>query len=158
MASFDRQFDILHPTIDRLDMQDLEVADTDLLDPTSITPVPLIDGELVQIDTNFKFIRGTTALFAQPSFFAVEWRGDYGVQASRKIAVVMSGGFWADTIVWASAPTLGDRLEMATISDARFGSVNRAGLQVFTSGAVIGYAVRLGANNGGKLRFVQTLV
>lgn len=158
MADFDRRFEILHPTIDRLDLQDLEVADTDILSPDSISPVPLIDGELVQVDANFKYVRGLTANFAQPSFFTVEWRGDFGVQASRKLAAVNAGGFWADTIVWDGAPTLGERLEMATITNARFGGVARAGLRPFTTGAVLGFAMRLPGSNGGRLRFVQTLV
>lgn len=158
MADFDRRFEIIHPTMDRLDMQDLEAADPDILKPDSTSPVALIDGELVQVDANFKYVRGTTANFAQPSFFAVEWRGDYGVQASRKLAACVAGGFWADTIVWDGAITLGERLEMATITNARFGGVARAGLRAFTAGAVMGYAMRLPGSNGGRLRFVQTLV
>lgn len=158
MAEFDRRFEILHPTLDRLDPQNLEVADPALLDPSSVSPVPLIDGELVQHDSNYKWVRGLTANFAQPSFFVMEWRGDYGVQASRKLAAIKGGTFEADTIVWDGAPTLGGALEMATITDARFGGVARAGLQVRTTGLIIGYCTRVPGVNGGRLRFLQTLV
>lgn len=158
MAEFDRRFEILHPTFDRLNIQNLEVADTDLLNPGSTTPVPLIDGEFVQVDANFKYVRGVTANFAQPSFATVEWRGDQGVQASRKLAAVVGSSYWADTIVWDGSPALGDALEMATLNNARFGSVDRAGLRTATTGLVLGFAMRLPGSNGGRLRFVQTLV
>ena len=158
MAIYDRKFDILHPSFDRLDIQNLEVANLELLNPVSDSVVPLIDGELVQIGANYQFVRGTTANFAQPSFFAVEDRGSHNVRASRKLAAVMGGTFTADTLVWDGAPALGGALEMATITDARFGGVARAGLQPVTTGLVIGYCTKLPAINGGRLRFIQTAV
>ena len=160
MATFDRQFEILHPTLDRLSPVNLEVADTGLLDPTSTSPVPLVDGELVQHDSNYQFVRGVTANFAQPSFFMIEWRGDFGVQASRKVAAIKGGGgFEADTLIFDSAvAALGAALEMATVTEAVFGNVARAALRTFTSGLVLGFVTRLAATNGGRLRFIQTLV
>lgn len=158
MAIYDRQFEILRPTLDGLLMATEDVADVNLLDPTSSTVVPLIDGELLQFDATGKLVRGTTANQGQPAFFNVEWRGATEVQAGRKVTVVMGGTFLADTIVWAGAPTLGGELEMATINNARFGTVDRAGLQPQSSGLVMGYAIKLPAINGGRLQFIQALV
>jgi hypothetical protein len=148
MATYDRQFEILHPTLDRLSPVNLEVADTGLLDPTSTSPVPLVDGELVQHDANYQYVRGVTANNAQPSFFMIEWRGDFGVQASRKVAAIKHGGFEADTLIFDSTvTTLGAALELATITEAVFGGVARAALRAQTTGVTLG-----------RLRFIQTLV
>lgn len=158
MASYDRKFEVIQPTLDRLVRKPLEVADRLLLDPTSTSPVALIQGELVQLDGTYKFIRAAT--FSQPSFFSVEDRGDYGVQAARKLSAIMGGGaFECDTIVYNTALTsVGAAVQAGVVNNSLSGSVNRAGLVASAGGLVLGYVTRPAATNGGLLRILQTLV
>lgn len=158
MASYDRKFEVVQPTLDRLVRKPLEVADVRLLDPTNTAVVPLIDGELVFMDSTYKWARASNA--AHPSFFAIEDRGDTGVQASRKLSAIMGGGaFEADTIVYATAlTTLGAAVQLGTVNNTLSGSVNRAGLVASAGGLILGYVTKVAANNGSRLRILQTLV
>lgn len=158
MASYDRKFAVVQPTLDRLSRKTLEVSDTRLLDPNNVAVVPLIDGELVFVDATYKWIRATDA--AKPSFFTIEDRGDYGVQASRKLSAIMGGGaFECDTIVYNTGlTTLGAGVQLGTVNNSLSGSVNRSGLIASAGGLVIGYVMRTAATNGGLLRILQTMV
>lgn len=158
MASYDRKFEVIQPTLDRLVRKPLEVADLRLLDPTNVAVVPLIPGELVQLDATYKWVRGSSA--AAPSFFSVEDRGDYGIQASRKLSAIMGGGaFECDTIVYNTGlTTVGAAVQLGTVNNSLSGSVNRAGLVASAGGLVLGYVTRPAAVNGGLLRILQTLV
>jgi hypothetical protein len=158
MASYDRKFEVIQPTLDRLVRKPLEVADLRLLDPTNTVVVPLIPGELVFLDSTYKWIRATDA--AKPSFFSIEDRGDYGVQASRKLSAIMGGGaFECDTIVYNTAiVTVGAAVQLGTVNNSLSGTVNRAGLVASAGGLVLGYVTRPAATNGGLLRILQTLV
>jgi|NOAtaT_6_FD_contig_71_168328_length_2369_multi_3_in_0_out_0_3 hypothetical protein len=157
MASFDRKFEIIQPTLDRLMRKPLEVADVGLLNPQGTSPVPLIDGEIVQVNSSYKWARGTDA--AKPGFFVIEDRGDYGVQASRKLSAIIGPTFEADTVVFdnVGVVTLGQALMGGVVNNALSGSVARWGL-VAHAGAniVLGYVMRLPASNGNRLRFIQT--
>lgn len=158
MASYDRQFEVIMPSLDRLVRKPLEVADSGLLDPTSTSPVALIDGELVQLNTAYKWARGSTT--TTPSFFTIEDRGDYGVQAARKLSVIFLGGFEADTVVFDTAlTTLGAPLMSGAVNNSLSGSVARRGLIAHTStNVVLGYVTRVASTNGNKLRFLQVAV
>jgi len=157
MASYDRKFEIVRPSLDRLNRHPLEVADTRLIDPSNTVVVPLIDGELVQNNSENKWLRATTA--AAPSFFVIEDRGDYGVQASRKLSALMGPTFLADTIVYDTAlTTLGAAVQLGTVNNSLSGSVARAGLVASAGGLIVGYVMRLAAVNGGRLQFIQTMV
>lgn len=159
MASYDRKFEVIQPSLDRLVRKPLEIADVRLLDPTNTAVVPLIPGELVQVTSEYKFNRASSA--SQPSFFSVEDRGDYGVQASRKLSAIMGGGaFECDTIVYNTGLTsVGAAVQLGTVSNTLSGSVNRSGLIASAGGLVIGYVLRPAATNGGTLlRILQTLV
>jgi hypothetical protein len=158
MASFDRKFEIVYPTLDRLIRMPLEVGDLGLINPQSTVPVPLIDGELVFLNASGKYVRATDA--TAPAFFVLEDRGDYGVQASRKMsAVVGPTGFVANTIVFdAAIAALGQSLMLGTVNNAAVGSVNRAGL-VPHAGANrrLGFVLRLPATNKNLLQFMSAL-
>ena len=160
MASYDRKFEVVRPSLDRLVRAPLEVSDTRLLDPTGASGavVPLIDGELVQLTTAYKWNRASSASI--PSFFAIEDRGDSGVQASRKLSAIMGGGaFECDTIVYATAlTTLGAAVQQGTVNNSLSGSLARSGLVASAGGVIIGYVTRVAATNGGRLRILQTLV
>jgi len=158
MASYDRKFEVVQPTLDRLIRKPLEASDVKLLDPTSTSPVALIQGELVQLDASYKWNRGSDA--TKPSFFTIEDRGDYGVQASRKLSAIMGGGaFECDTIVYNPAiVAVGAGVQQGTVNNSLSGSVNRSGLVASAGGIIIGYVTRPAATNGGLLRILQTLV
>jgi hypothetical protein len=158
MASYDRKFAVVQPSLDQLSRKPLEVADVQLLNPNSVSPVPLIDGELVFVDSTYKWARATDA--TKPSFFTIEDRGDYGVQASRKLSAIMGGGaFECDTIVYDTGlTTLGAGVGQGTVNNTLSGSVNRSGLVAVSTNVLIGYITRLPANNNGLLRIIQTLV
>ena len=157
MASYDRKFEIIRPTLDRLMREPLEVSDARLVDPNNTAVVPLIDGELVQVTAEYKWNRASDN--DVPSFFCIEDRGDYGVQASKRLTAIMGPSFVADTIVYDTAlVTLGEDVMIGTVSNTLSGSVNRAGLVAVSAGLVLGYVLRVAANNGGRLRIIQTLV
>ena len=155
MASYDRQFEVVAPDLSMLFRKPLEVADTGLLDPTSTSPVSLIDGEFVQINASYKWARASD--LTQLSYVSIEDRGDFGVQASRKLSVLFIGGYEADTIVFdAGLTTLGAPVMHGNVT---IGGLTRRGLIAQTStNLVIGYVTRTAATNGGRLRFHQTLV
>lgn len=159
MASYDRKFQILFPSLDRVVRQNLEVSDLGLINPTGTSPVPLIDGELVIMDANNKWVRATDP--ALPSFHVIEDRGDYGVQASRKMAVCASPGqnFQAETIVFDTAlATLGQALMLGTVNNTAVGSVNRAGLVARTGSNIkLGFVLRLPSGNRNLLTFISAL-
>lgn len=156
MASYDRKFSILQPSLDRLTRKPLEVANTALLNPNSTSPLALIDGEIVQLNSSYQWTRGSDA--TKPGFFCIEDRGDYGVQASRKLSAIMGGGgFEADTIVYDTAlTTLGAAVGQGTVNNSLSGSVARWGLVAAGGNIVIGYVTRLAAQNGNLLRFFCT--
>lgn len=158
MASYDRKFEVLFPSLDRLVRRPLVVANTGLVDPNGTSPVPLIDGEFVAIDTNEKYIRATDP--TKLAYACIEWRGAYEVQSSKRMSALAVGGYIADTIVFDTGlTTLGAAVMIGTVNNTNVGSVNRTGLVAQTStNLVIGYVVKLAASNGGLLRFQQTLV
>lgn len=158
MASYDRKFEVIQPTLDRLVRKTLEVDDLRLLDPNSSAVVPLIQGELMQLTATYKFARASNA--AAPSFFSIEDRGDLGPQASRKLSVIMGGGaFECDTIVFNTGlTTIGAAVQMGTVNNALSGSLARSGLVASSGGVILGFVTRTAALNGGLLRVLQTLV
>lgn len=156
MASFDRQFEVVRPSLDKLTRANLEVADTRILDPQSTSPLALIDGEFMQEDGNYKMIRTIDGggSVDRPSYATIEWRGDYGVQASRKLAILRVGGYEADTLVFNSGlTTLGAAVQVGSVT---LGGGARSGLVASAGGFIIGYITRVAASNGGRLRFLQT--
>ena len=131
--------------------RDFVVADRTLIDPTNANP--LMDGEFMNIDANYKIIRGINqsvgyALFAE--------RGRYDVQTIGKSPILFMGGYEANTRVFTPGGiTHGCALE---ISAAVSLDGTKSGLKVWAAGPIIGYVTRLPANNGGRLRFQQCLV
>jgi len=158
MASYDRKFDVVRPSLDRLVRTPLEVADAALINPQNANAI--IDGEFVTHDANYKFIRATDP--ALPCFATLEWRGDYGVQASKKLSTLYIGGYEADTLVFdPTTLTLGSPLMLGTVNTAATGSVNRSGIvdhDAVATKLVLGYVTRLPATNGNRLRFLQVMV
>lgn len=159
MASYDRQFEIIRPTLDRVVRAAHPIADAALLDPTNASS--LIDGEFVQFNASYQLKRGDTP--TQLSYAAIDDRGDTGVQAHKKLSIVQCGGYEANTLVFHTGlTTLGAPVMLGTVNNAATGSVNRAGLIAWVTAdpqnLIIGYVTRVASANGGRLRFQQTLV
>jgi hypothetical protein len=157
MASYDRKFEVIKPDLSMLYRDSIEVADTAILNPESTSPPALIDGEMMQINASGQLIRAANV--TQLCFAAMEDRGDYGVQASRKVSILRIGGYVANTAVFnAGLTTLGAPVMNG---DVTVGSLTRRGLVAWSTtpgDLIVGYVMKLAANNGGLLRFQQTLV
>lgn len=154
MASNDKKFEIVYPTSwDRLMHPSFEVADKDLLNPTISGKVPLMDGEFLQENSQYKLIRADTP--AAPSYAWMEWRGDLGVQGAGKGAILRGGTYEADTVIYdATSLVLHSPLMVGTVTiagQARSGLVLRTG-----SNFIVGYVTKLAASNNGRLRFLAT--
>lgn len=153
----DKRFEIVSPTDwSRLARPAMEVADKDLLNPSVASPkVPLMDGEFLTENSEYKLIRATDPL--APAYAWIEWKGAYEVQASGKGAVLRGGTYEADTIVYdATSLVLHSPLMHGDVTVA---SLTRRGLLLRTgSNLIIGYVTKLPAANGGRLRFLQTAV
>lgn len=132
--------------------RDFPVADRTLVDPTNANP--LMDGEFMNLNASYQLIRGANqslgfALFAE--------KGRFDVQAIGKVTVLMGGTYEADTRVFTSAGlVLGGKLEISNA--VTVDTLTKSGLKVYAAGESVGYVTRLPANNGGRLRFIQTLV
>lgn len=153
MASYDRQLEIIQPSIDRLARLPLPVSQAGLVDPLSTSPLALIDGELLQINSSGQWARASST--ASPSFLCFEDRGFPGNTAAKKIAGILGpSGFLFDTLVFDTAVvSVGAKVQYGTINDsARLGANGRAGLVAYSSGVCLGYVMRPSAVNGGKLQ------
>ena len=137
---------------------DFPISDPLLLDFESTSPLALIIGEFLTLDSNYKLARaanpgvppGPWALFMEKG------RSDTQALGDKKTMVLFKGGYWAETKVFTGTPTLGAKLEVA---DLTFAGGTRSGLQTHAGGAnpVIGYVTKLAADNGGWLQFQSAL-
>jgi len=132
--------------------RDFQLADRTLANPNGTNP--LIDGEFANLNASYQIIRGVSGTVGWAVFAE---RGRFDVQAIGKTTLLFGQTYEADTRVFTSAGlTLLGKLQ---ISDAvTVDGKTKSGLANFSSGECIGYVTRLPANNGGKLRFIQTLV
>ncbi len=157
MSTNDKKFEIVSPTDwSRLNRPPFEVADKDLLNPRVASPkVPLMDGEFLQLNSEYKLVRATDLV--APAYALIEWSGAYETQASGKVAVLMGNTYMADTIVFdATSLVLHSPLQHG---DVTVGGLTRRGLVLRTAtNLILGYVTKLPASNGGRLRFLQTAV
>lgn len=131
--------------------RDFYLADKTLANPNVTNP--LIDGELVSLDTAYKLVRGADGGLG---FVVFMERGRFDVQALGKTTVLMAGEYEADTRVFTSAGlSLGGRLQLS--ASVTVDGKTKSGLANYSSGMVLGRVTRLPANNGGKLRFLRVL-
>lgn len=132
--------------------RDFTVADRTLVNPNNANP--LMDGEFLNLDSSYKLIRGVDGSFGMALFAE---RGRMDVQAIGKVTVLMGGAYEADTRVFTTTSlALGGKLQIS--ASVTVDTLTKSGLANYSSGEVIGYVTRLPANNGGKLRFFQSLV
>jgi len=132
--------------------RDFAVADRALVNPNNANP--LMGGEFLNLDSAYKLVRGADGTFGMSLFSE---RGRMDVQALGKVTTLMGGTYEADTRVFtAGGLALGGPLQIS--ASVTVDTLTKSGLAVFSSGVTIGYVTRLPANNGGKLRFIQTLL
>ena len=132
--------------------RDLPVADKTLVKPSTANVI--LDGEFLFVNTNSQAVRASTDGIGWMCFTE---KGRMDVQGIGKVTVLYGGTFEADTQVFtAAALTLGGKVSIGAAVDIGDGQ-SRSGLVNAASGEVLGYVTRLPANNGGKLRFIQTL-
>jgi hypothetical protein len=132
--------------------RDFPLYDKTLADPNGTNP--LVDGEFMNLNSAYQLIRGVDGSLGWVCFAE---RGRFDVQALRKTTVLFGMTYEADTRVFTSAGlTLLGKLQVS--ASVSLDGKTKSGLANYSSGEVIGYVTRLPANNGGKLRFIQTLV
>ena len=157
MASYDRQLEIIQPSIDRLSRLALPVSAPGLVDPLSTSPLALIDGELMQVNSSGQWARASNV--AAPSFLCFEDRGFPSNTAAKKVAGIMGpSGSLLDTLVVDTAVVpVGAALAMGTINAAtRLGANGRTGFIAYASGVRLGYVFKPAASNGQKLQVFWT--
>jgi hypothetical protein len=141
--------------VERVDRKDLVLADRALASPSNANP--LLDGEFLEYDANKKAVRAGGNILC----WAV-WaeRGRTDVQALGRVPVLYMGTYEADTLIFdGTALAHGDPL---MVDNVTISLLTKSGLKKHPLGAatelIVGYVTRLPAVNGGKLRFMQTLV
>jgi hypothetical protein len=132
--------------------RDFPVADRNLISPNNANP--LMDGEFLNLNTAYQLVRAGNGEVGWAMF--VE-KGRFDVQAVGKVTILFAGTYEADTRVMdATGMTLGGDLGISAA--VTVDTLTKSGLVNYASGKVVGFVTRLPANNGGKLRFLQTLV
>lgn len=140
--------------VERLERKDLKLADATLASPNHANP--LLDGEFLEYDANYKGIRAGGATLCW-----IIWseRGRMDVQALRQVPCLYMGTYEADTLIMdpAGPIALGDPL---MVTDVMIAALTKSGLKKHDGGTdlVIGYVTRIPSSNNSKLRFMQTLV
>lgn len=132
--------------------RDFYMANEALLQPFNANPV--IDGEWLVIDADYKLARGTGE-GTDPNVFPIHTeRGRYDTQAIGKANVLMLGMYEAQTKVYdATSLLLGSAL---TVQDVTIGGLTRRGLKLDAAGAGrvrVGFVTKLLDN--GYMRFVH---
>ena len=132
--------------------RDFYLADKTLGKPTNANP--LMDGEYLKLDTAYKLVRAADGDLGFAMFME---KGRFDVQALGKTTVLFAGTYEADTRVFTAAGlTLGGKLQIS--ASVTVDTLTKTGLANYSAGEVVGFVTRLPANNGGKLRYLQTLV
>lgn len=136
-------------------------VDPDLLLPTNAKPLYM--GELMETDATYpkKVIRATGAI---PAFIMYAEKGRTDVLASKKVPLLFSGAYHADTLIFLNTPAITHGCPLMMGASAFDGKTGLSGLMKHDGGAnlVLGYCMIVPASNQqdgrGYLRFIQTLV
>lgn len=139
--------------------RDFYVADSSLLLPLGSNP--LVDGEFLELDGNYKLARGTGAGI-QAVYPVHTERGRYDTQAIGKVNVIMLDEFEAETsVVTTTSIAVGDSLKVGDVTNWLGSGLTKRGLLRATSGVgasgevIVGYCTKLFAGQN-KIRFVRT--
>lgn len=140
-----------------LNRRDFSLADPSILKPLSA--LPLIEGEWLELDANYKLARGTGT---SPASFPVHTeRGRYDTQSIGKTNVLFSGQYEAETSVIEGAIgtfVVGYHVKLAAVTAGA--NTGRVGLKICTAGqpvtgdVVVGVVTKVNATTG-KVRFLH---
>lgn len=150
--------------------RDFPLADPTLAQPTNA--VALVDGEWMTLNTSGQMIRasniavgGNAATVRSFPLFAERGRYDVQAVAGTKAPLLFLGQYECDTRIFDATAVVGGGAAITTafqplkVATVTFSGRNFTGLVGHGGAAdtnpVVGYVVRLPANNGGKLRFIQ---
>jgi hypothetical protein len=137
-----------------------ELADSDLLNPNSA--LPLVMGEFLEVDADYKMARGAATPALGPSVAYFQFQGAYDTQALGKGPFLYQHEYEVDTKIFEEPGGAYDPfvLNGAVLVGTIAGGVHtgRRGVlpQKTTPVAgeyILGYVTRLPANNNGFLRF-----
>ncbi len=116
--------------------RDFYLANPDLLNPNNANP--LLEGEWLELDSNYKLVRGSGASL-NPAWQVWAERGRYDTQAIGKTTLLFLGGYEAETSVYlATGLAVNDPL---VVNDVTIGGLTRRGLLKLPASAGT-YAVR----------------
>lgn len=122
--------------------RDFYAADTALLNPNNANP--LIDGEWLELNSEYKAARGSGEQDA-PAWVVWAERGRYDTQSIGKVPLLFCGGFEAETKVYTAAGlAVGDAL---VVQDVTVGGLTKRGLAKLGAGVgqhmIFGYVTRV---------------
>lgn len=128
--------------------RDFPAADVTLLNPNNANPI--LEGEWLELDTNYKLARGTGN--GKPCVYPVHTeRGRYDTQSIGKLNVLMLHDYEAETKIFDSTGlAVGDRL---MVGDVTISGQTKRGLKKATGAATtveVGIVTKLPT---GKVRF-----
>lgn len=130
--------------------RDFPLADESILKPLAANP--LVDGEWLEMDANYKLARGAGAGDKALVYPVHTERGRYDTQAIGKVNVLFFGGYEAETSICdLTGLAVGDALMVDTVV---IGALNKRGLKKATAGKfVVGHVTKLPGS--GKVRFLH---
>lgn len=140
-----------------LTRRDFTVADSNILKPLST--LPLVEGEWLEIDSNYKLARGTGT--SPASFIVHTERGRYDTQSIGKTNVLFAGQWEGETsMIEGAIGTFvpGHMLKLAAITSGP--NTGRVGIKICTAGVpvtgdvVVGVVTKANATTG-KVRFLH---
>lgn len=144
------------------ELQTLTRRDFAMADPTLLKPLaalPLVEGEWLELDTNYKLARGTGT--SPASFIVHTERGRYDTQAIGKTNVLLAGQWEGETtMIEGAASTFvpGYMVKLAVITSGA--NTNRVGIKICTAGVPVTNDVVVGVvtksnTTTGKVRFLH---
>lgn len=133
------------------------LADKTLLHPDNANP--LVAGEFMQLDADGNMIRGDGSV---PAFAVLDGYGRADTQALGSVALLTTGQYIANTYVYdaVASPALGNKLMVATVTNAAKSLASKSGLKIHGGGTEIicGFVLRPAASNNGYLQFIRATV
>jgi hypothetical protein len=140
------------------ELQTTTRRDFPLADLTALAPLnsnALLDGEWLELDSNYKLARGAAGAGLVPAYVVHTERGRYDTQAIGKVNVIMLGMYEAETkIVDTTSLVIGSPLIVTDVNTQGYASRRGLAIEGATAGRMlVGYVSKL--PGGGKVRFVH---
>ena len=135
-----------------VDRRDFYLTDPTILNPNNANP--LLDGEWLELDSDYKAKRGSASPSATVSYQVFAERGRYDTQAIGKVPLLFIGAYEAETSVYTSTGLAVNNY--LVVDDVTVGGQTKRGLVKIPAGAgeylVVGVVTRVLT---GKIRYVK---